>query len=285
MEIRTASAACIGTYHVQAGLPCQDVTLCGKWQNGAAVVLADGAGSCPHALEGAESSAQTVLRLLEEYGASWLEGEDDPIAQILVDRCLESLRANPYEVEEQASTLLFALADNEGHYLCGHIGDGYIFRTGGEDSELLSDAENGEYLNETVFITSPNACRHLRLCRGTLQGGESMVLCSDGAGDALYERAEQLCAPAVVQIGGWLLTHDEDDVSAALEKNMNEVFRQVTADDMSVAILCAANAEVEDSEGEAPEEETAAADDQETVPEGAEVSDNENQTAENSVDQ
>lgn len=239
LSLRTAAAICSGTYHIQQDIACQDAVAVKKWPNGACVVLCDGAGSCRYAREGAQCTVETVAALLEHKLACWLEDSDAPAAEELIAACLQALSAAPWGIQEQSCTLLFAASDDRGHCLCGHIGDGYIFKVSSGESTLLSDAENGDSPNETVFITALDAATHLRLYRGILTGGESLILCSDGAGDALYQKSEQKCATAVAKIGSWLTDIEETEVSNALYRGMDQVFRQVTPDDMSVAILSA----------------------------------------------
>lgn len=237
MEPQIAFAACRGTYHIQSDLPCQDSAGGRKWGDFAAVVLADGAGSCPYAQQGAMTAVETTLKLLEEKGADWICGETGPIPCAVISACLESFAQNPYEPQEQACTLLFCLTHADGRYVCGHLGDGYVFRISGETACVLSAPENGESLNETVFVTSPKAEEHFRLTRGVLQRGEAILLCSDGAGEALYARDDGHCAPALLRMGAWMGSHSQEEISRALAYNLNSVFREKSQDDMSIALV------------------------------------------------
>lgn len=237
MEYQVACAACRGTYHIQKELPCQDVTEGRKWANYAAIALADGAGSCEFSQEGARSVVQTVLSTLENNASAWLEVSSAGVEEAMIAACLDELEQSPYEIEKQASTLLFCMANADGDFLCGHLGDGYLFLVRDGQSEILSLPENGENLNETVFVTTPHAAQHLRLQRGKLQSGDAVILCSDGSGEALYAREEQRCAPALAKMAGWLAEYTEEEVMEALEHNLDQVFRNSSFDDMSIAVL------------------------------------------------
>ena len=244
LSFRIAYAVCIGSGHIQEALPCQDVVMSEKQDDFCVAVLADGAGSCKYALEGAQTVAKTVLALLNAERDFWLDASEPAIRHAVIASCIRALEENEHQIEEQASTLLFACIRKDGAFLCGHIGDGYIFHISGEETVLLSDAENGVCPNETVFVTSPHAEAHLRVSRGRLHAGDSIVLCSDGAGESLYARMDQLCAPAVAIIGRWMETHTEEEVSAALLQNMDMRFREASADDMSISVLhCVADGE------------------------------------------
>ena len=237
MELRVAYAACRGNHHSGQELPCQDVVAGCKWENFGAVVLADGAGSCLYAAEGAKTSADEVLRLLQQHGEEWLADELSSIAEEIIASCRTALVENGYPLDEQASTLLFALADEGGRFLCGHLGDGCVFRSSDSSAELISAPENGDHPNETIFVTSEGAEEHLRLLQGALRPNEAVVLCSDGAAAALYQWQERSCAPAVHRMSSWLGLADEAEVAQAIEMNLDTIFREKTDDDMSVAVL------------------------------------------------
>ena len=240
MEHRIACATCCGTYHLQKSLPCQDAVAGRKWENYSAIALADGAGSCQFSQYGAETVVNTVLDTLEENSDQWIDEDLSHIASSIIDACLKELSNAPYKVKEQSSTLLFCLVRADGAFLCGHIGDGFIFRVSENITRAISFPENGDTLSETVFVTSPNAAAHLRMQRGQLTGGEAVLICSDGAGDGLYARDTGKCAPAIGKMREWLGKFPETDVSEALNYNLNTVLRNESHDDMSVAILLVA---------------------------------------------
>jgi len=235
MMYRIAYAACRGTYHIQKDVPCQDAVAGAKEENSAVVVLSDGAGSCQYAGLGAKTVVDTMVRYLLEHATSCEADED--LRGGIIDTCINALSINGVPLKEQASTLLFSVVNQNGEYLCGHIGDGYIFLCSEEEVSLLSDAENGETSTETFFVTSPQSYEHLRLITGTLAPGEAVVLCSDGAGEGLYDRKNGLCAPAVGEIVRWLSAFSEEEVTQALHNNLDELFRENSHDDMSLAIL------------------------------------------------
>ena len=145
--------------------------------------------------------------------------------------------------EECYCTLLFYAAHADGRWLCGHIGDGYIFRIRQDTAVVFSAPENGHASNETYFLSEPGAAQHLRIRSGELHEPYAVLLTSDGGGDTLFDRQQQQPAPAVEQLGGWLADHDEQTVTDALEQVTREKMVPATEDDVSVAILYCAEEE------------------------------------------
>lgn len=237
MEHKIAYAASRGTYHFNNGLPCQDAVLGKKWETCAAIALADGAGSCRFSQHGSKSAVETTLDILERNWDFWMNKDHNNVASIIIDGCLKTLDESPYSRDEQASTLLFCVVGPDGTFLCGHIGDGYMFRVSDIGTKVISFPENGESVNETFFLTSPHATDHFRVQKGLLQPGEAILLCSDGAGEALYERETGKCAPAIGKIREWIKEYSGEDVSKALEYNLDTVLRNESPDDMSIALL------------------------------------------------
>lgn len=233
MYYKTAHAVCQGSAHIAAGVPCQDVTAAWNGDGCAAIVLCDGAGSCAHALEGAQAVSEGVLDLLRQ----WCRGGGVLTPEAVLYAGLRSLSRNPYPIREQSCTLLLCGVRGNGEYVLGHIGDGCGFLSDGAGSRLISPPENGSNPGETFFVTGMDALSRLRLTAGTLQPGEAIALCSDGAGASLYNYTTMQPAPAVARLCQWLTENPSELVSQALKENLDEVLRGHSHDDMSVALL------------------------------------------------
>ena len=139
--------------------------------------------------------------------------------------------------EECYCTLLFYAAHADGRWLCGHIGDGYIFRIRQDTAVVFSAPENGHAINETYFLSEPGAAQHLRIRSGELHEPYAVLLTSDGGGDTLFDRQQQQPAPAVERLCDWLTENDEKTVTEALAHVIKEKMIPATEDDVSVAIL------------------------------------------------
>lgn len=167
---RTAGASVRGSSHERAGLSCQDSH---RWaavrEDILVVALADGAGSASMGEVGAtvatEAALEHICRKLnaiesdfpmDEGGAGW--------CALLA----EALGASRGAVEAQAkdrslplcdlaSTLIAVIAGPEA-VAAIQVGDGAVV-AGTTDSQIFAVTQpaRGEYLNETIFLTSDGA--------------------------------------------------------------------------------------------------------------------------------
>lgn len=238
LQYQIAAAAETGTYHQAAGTPCEDKVAVFRTEDAVCVVLADGAGSRAHSREGAQCVTEYVAkRLCREFDALW-DLAPGPLADTLIDGCIQALDRLEPPVQELASTLLFFAGTGDGRCLSGHLGDGVqilVPRDG--PSQVYSPPENGAYLNETYFITGPDAAAHLRLKRTRLEGPGALLLMSDGMAESLYQNATASPAPACRTIARWLEEGEEDVVSEAIAENMRTVFARHSHDDLSLAVI------------------------------------------------
>ena len=239
MHAKLASGMVCGRAHTIAGLPCQDCA--GGYQDDtlAVAVLCDGAGSCPHS----ERAAGTVVQWLPGYLARNFDAlyalDDADTAELLVQNGQAALSVLGMPLEECYCTMLFYAQHRDGRWLCGHIGDGFIFETDAEGTRVLSYPENGQFSYETYFLSLPDAALHLRLQRGVAAGAHCLLLASDGSAEALYDRDNACPAPAVGVLCGWLSNADNqpEEVSAAFHRAMEDKMSVHTQDDMSLAAL------------------------------------------------
>ena len=191
----TAQASVIGLSHTKSGTPCQDASIVrtsrdGQWL---VVVVSDGAGTAAKAEIGSklvsDFFANELLELVEELHkrapGHWIN--DFVIAKVLETR--EALRklAKSDDIRDYNCTLVACLQGPSGGFSI-HIGDGSI--VGGssdkkifssEKPEFLSPPENGEYSNETYFITEGDWVKHLRVM--PMPKLDWVICCTDGGGD------------------------------------------------------------------------------------------------------
>ena len=195
-----------GIHHEQEDLPCQDVILDRRAENGNQIlVLSDGASSAAYAQQAAVENCRGLCACFEQHPLEdFLALEESVQKQTIVDACacalLEFLAG--LELPEQVSraelsaTLLFVVMD-ERHILTGHLGDGGIFCVDNGAVAYASAPDNRSGVsNRTYFTVSPDAVRHLRLhtLDRTQTPVRNILLTSDGAYHALedyYGDAEQ----------------------------------------------------------------------------------------------
>lgn len=203
-----------------------------------ACALADGAGSRTSSHIGAECVTQCVCEFLcKRFDELWTMAPA-AISSLLVRECIAALEQMEPPIYELACTLLFFAGHQDGRFLSGHLGDGVqIYVSGEGEATVFSPPENGEYQNETFFITADDAAAHLRLRRGTWHEAGSLLLMSDGMADSLYQHNSGSPARACVTLAEWLRDGDEAVISQALAENMERIFSRHTLDDMSLVLL------------------------------------------------
>jgi hypothetical protein len=158
-------ALSVGTSHLSSGLACQDAADWRLLPSGLlAIALADGAGSAPESETGANLAVNEALMTLENAAAN--ETPDDPNAWgLAVQEAFQAARL-ALEAEAQiaglpvqafATTLICLVAAGDGLVL-GQIGDGVLVaRTPAGDLHTLTQPQRGQYANETLFLTMPDA--------------------------------------------------------------------------------------------------------------------------------
>ncbi len=189
-------ASVIGTSHVDRQLPCQDA--CDAWvsESGATFIaaVADGAGSASRSERGASQCVSAVMQDLKAFFQTAdaeiapLDPVEESKSQLLevLARVREKLinAAADLEVDpsELACTLVGVVAVLPGRGFLFHIGDGagIVQFVDAAVPAVVSHPENGEYSNETWFITHESWKDHVRVT--PFDGAvETIGIMSDGA--------------------------------------------------------------------------------------------------------
>ena len=180
---RTLCQSVIGSFHAQAGLPCQDY---GAYkvlgQDVLIGAMADGAGSAKHSDLGAKKTVEASLQFMAHsfdgenlektaFAETGTESDLREIFQRLFPQLLahiqqtleEYARKEQLDFKDLATTLLVVLVTSK--WLAAmQIGDGFIvFKTVGGNYQLLFQPDKGEYINETTFVTSSNALQDIQI--------------------------------------------------------------------------------------------------------------------------
>jgi len=244
-NIKVAGHAVQGRGHATQNKVCQDKVLAIHFQDNhsAIVALADGAGSCSHAHLGAEFVVSVIGSLIHKRFENYFQTPEIAGSEILHSlqsglKYLSYSRGAP--LPSFSSTLLFVyvcMDKKNTRYLAGHIGDGVIAMKTQKGVCVLSQPENGEYANSTFFLTGPNAVDHFRICKGHVTDHAGFLLFSDGPAECLYIRAKKELAPASESILNWLSEYSERKISRLLKWNLRHVFKEMTCDDCSMALI------------------------------------------------
>ena len=244
---RCAAASVRGLSHERAGLPCQDAY--GRLYDGNTLVcvIADGAGSAELADVGARTACDAALAYMAEAlqnaadmeAMAWEAALRGAASRARVAVEAEALDRSA-EPRALASTLVLAAA-YPGGAAALQIGDGAcIVQDAGCALVAITRPQNGEYPNETRFLSSDNA----------LEDAEFTIWCGDITGLALFSDGLQHIALA----GSECVPHppfftpllrfaaaieDQEEADAALARFLKSPrFEQRTDDDLTL-IVCA----------------------------------------------
>lgn len=148
-------------------LPCQDAHHVISLDNGGLVLaVADGCGSSKRSDEGSrcavEVSTQFVAERLQREPLTTAEECAALLESALAETAAAVARlAAESERSEVATTLLLTFITHRWLATI-QVGDGAIVsRNGAGESTLISNSIRGEYVNETIYITSPTYTSHI----------------------------------------------------------------------------------------------------------------------------
>jgi serine/threonine protein phosphatase PrpC len=191
---RVVAASVLGKSHEKVKQLCQDAHHWELLPEGVLIAaVADGAGSASLGKVGAIVASQTAVETIRwQYGVAKSAGEldseeDDRHWQLLLTNALEAAKK---AVEEEAiackvtprelATTLIIVVATPNLIAAVQVGDGVAVagdRAG--NITALTEPQRGEYVNETIFLVSPNALEnvHVNVWRGVVS---NIAMLSDG---------------------------------------------------------------------------------------------------------
>jgi hypothetical protein len=183
---RATVHSAIGTRHIQRDVPCQDFGAYLIQDSSIIGAVADGAGSAQHSDIGAQLAVKTVLANLDQWlseqsmAQSVTESQMQPVFAEALRNAIEVLQqeaeTGDYELRELGCTLLTFIA-TPNWIAAMQIGDGFIVVKASETEpyQLLFQPEKGEYINETMFITSEPALESMQV---TVKASQQPLVCA-----------------------------------------------------------------------------------------------------------
>lgn len=247
MAWRVMAASATGRSHLDRAQPCQDAYASAQMGRTLVAVVCDGAGSASHSDVGAQHVSSSVAAALT--GAPGLGS--DPLAlpvealRILIETAIDDARGQlalraagqGLRLSDHACTLVGAVATRDGGWFF-HVGDGVAACAfNNESPDAVSLPANGEYANETWFVTGGNWREQLRLTR--FEGAvDALVLMSDGVQPFAMTRAgDQLFQPFIAPVLRYLASVDEIHGSQALHATLADPRTdQITGDDKTLLV-------------------------------------------------
>jgi hypothetical protein len=248
MAWRVYAAASIGKSHIDAGTPCQDAFAHRVQGDVLVACVCDGAGSQSLSQEGAQFASRDIVERLTAALAldPGLVHADAATATPAVAAIVAQTRAG---LESRANsegvplasfsaTVVGAVIGPAGGFFF-HIGDGVCVASTLDPAvaEIVSLPENGEYINETYFITGEEWQAHLRLDAFAAQVA-TVALMSDGADPFVMAKGNGgLYRPFMDPVLKYLATVDEAEGSKALESTLGDPRTYgITGDDKSLLV-------------------------------------------------
>lgn len=239
---KVAVANAQGRRHESEGTSCQDAVFGFASGKFASIVLADGAGSASHSMLGAQIVVNTLTQVLKENFKRIAKSKEEKARNKMMNPLIRSLSVAAQQhqkaLEDFACTLLFVATDGK-RLLIGQLGDGRIGIRNSATGEWrqIMEASKGEFINETVFVTSKNATNLLQLAIGPVDSIDACVIMSDGAEEGLYQRSSHTFAPAVSRMSEWVQEYDRTTLETAIQNNLKDMIRLKTMDDVSIGYL------------------------------------------------
>ena len=233
------AASSVGKGHIDVGKPCQDAFSFSIKNGRLVAVVCDGAGSATHSELGAKSSAIEIARFLSDQ----VEAISTTTERDIVERAVETARSTIQRVaaelnvpaKEFSCTLVGAVIHADGGFLF-HIGDGVGVAELENLPPIVSFPENGEYANETYFLTAEDWVSHLKIDHfiGRIS---CLALMSDGTMPFAFKRTE-LHGPFMNPVKLYLASVSEQQGSEALEATLaNEATWKITNDDKTLLVV------------------------------------------------
>ncbi|EIY5080744.1 protein phosphatase 2C domain-containing protein [Klebsiella quasipneumoniae] len=235
MNWRVYAASVMGSSHRHNQLPCQDAFCYRNLGNRLVAVVCDGAGSAAYSEQGAAMVAHELASRL----ATFITAPDEKQLVALVGSVRETvlLQAQAQDISpgDFACTVLAAWLGETASVIV-HIGDGAAALS--LDAEQhFSLPENGEYANQTWFLTSDDWREHLHISpfcgRAT-----RLVMMTDGVQPfALNRRGDALFSPFIDPVLRYLQHSSEAEGSEALRATLDDPRTwAITGDDKTLLV-------------------------------------------------
>ena len=242
---RSVCCALQGRGHAKKNIPCQDKVAKREANGVQVIVLSDGAGSARFSHFGAECVVKDVADfIVDKFFYLIAQADGRIVTRELLSFILKSLeeeaKFRDCTIKDLASTLLVAAVSDKNFFLA-HLGDGVIGYLNDTGLKTVSTPDNGEFANETIFITSGNAASHMRIYKGELKTISGFVLMSDGTEQSLYDKRNKTLAPAIKRLMHRTCLISDKILTPQLEDALNSVVVANTQDDCSIALLARAS--------------------------------------------
>jgi serine/threonine protein phosphatase PrpC len=206
VNFQTGHASRQGAAHLKDGTPNQDSVVvvmpsAGRLGSVAVMAVSDGAGSARYSQLGSRAAcAAGVAHLTGQLTRNPAIAAKRHLLRSALQRAVRSARrsvletakglhraSGPASVDEYACTMMLGLA-SERLVGVAHVGDGCVVAGDGEEWRLLSEPDNGEFANETRFLTNPRNLPRVTVVSGSAISCVAVI--TDGLQDVALSRGK-----------------------------------------------------------------------------------------------
>lgn len=251
MHWKVFFASATGKYHLDGDQPCQDAGHFAIAEEVFVGVVCDGAGSADQGQVGAQFLARAVSESVAGAlvsGTLAVAGGPDTLEHLqeIIGGARDTLvgiaALQQRELRDFASTLLGCFSTPTGGCFF-HIGDGFGVQRAGTGTRAISVPENGEFADQTYFVTDESWCDHLRVTPlGAVEPGCLIGLMSDGTASFAIDRERTgFFGPFIDPVVNFLRNTSDADGSLALQNLLEgEKTFAITGDDKTLLLALAA---------------------------------------------
>jgi len=233
---KIVAATVIGSAHERKNQLGQDAYAIGIENEWLVAVVCDGAGSVPHGGDGAllcaEGLANSLLCDLETVDPDQLSLET--IDRFVTQRVEQIRKEIKGDLHEYAATLIGAVISAKDTHLF-HVGDGaavavpVLENVPQWQEVIISQPQNGEYINETYFFTDPGWHDHLRMTACGRVG--RVALMTDGVTSFALSSTATVAERFMVPVFRHLQETEADHGSRALYGTLRSAKARLVSDD------------------------------------------------------
>lgn len=182
----------IGPGHLRANIPNQDSFIAKNFGSFSLLVISDGMGSKKHADVGSYAACLAVKKTLVHYVYTERKHhkKNRNIFSMIREEWLKLIF--PYNPKDCSATCLFVLRSKK-RCIAAMLGDGLIYLKGKkeEDSKLLLDEKNDDFINSTVSMSDSNYLNEWRFISTSTKKISSVLMSSDGISSDLIQGKER----------------------------------------------------------------------------------------------
>ncbi|MDD9662099.1 PP2C family serine/threonine-protein phosphatase [Klebsiella pasteurii] len=235
MSWRVYASSVIGSSHRQNNLPCQDAFCYRNLGDRLVAVVCDGAGSAAYGEQGAALVSRELVEGLVKFTAVPDENQLSTLVESVRKTILSQAQERERSAGDFACTVVAAWLGESASVML-HIGDG-VAALHIDADEHFSLPENGEYANQTWFLTSHDWRDHLRISQFAGRATQ-LVMMSDGVQPfALNRRGDALFSPFMDPVLRYLQQVSEAKGSEAICATLDDPRSwAITGDDKTLLV-------------------------------------------------